>query len=135
MQIPAGEYEYPFRFELPSSIPSSFVGEYGRIAYCIKGVVDRPWRFDHETVSFFTVIGVYDLNSDSSAAVSNSVRLTALFSISIVETNDQGRPKDVWLFVLRVRASIGNGQAGSVRLCPWGDNLSQCNGRQPIVSR
>jgi len=67
MQIPAGEYEYPFRFELPSSIPSSFVGEYGRIAYCIKGVVDRPWRFDHETVSFFTVIGVYDLNSDSSA--------------------------------------------------------------------
>ena len=69
MQISAGEYEYPFQFQLPVSIPSSFVGEYGRIAYSIKGVIDRPWRFDHETVAFFTVVGVYDLNLDPYAAV------------------------------------------------------------------
>ena len=69
MQISAGDYEYPFQFQLPVSLPSSFVGEYGRIAYSIKGVIDRPWRFDHETVAFFTVVGVYDLNLDPYAAV------------------------------------------------------------------
>ena len=69
MQIAAGDYEYPFTFTLPLSVPSSFVGEYGRIAYSIKAVIDRPWRFDHETVAFFTVVGVYDLNNDSSAGV------------------------------------------------------------------
>jgi len=69
MQIAAGDYEYPFTFTLPLSVPSSFVGEYGRIAYSIKAVIDRPWRFDHETVAFFTVVGVYDLNNDSSAGL------------------------------------------------------------------
>ena len=69
MQIEAGEYEFPFQFQLPVTIPSSFVGKHGRIAYSITGVVDRPWRFDHETVAFFTVIGIYDLNKDPSAAV------------------------------------------------------------------
>ena len=73
MQIAAGDYEYPFTFTLPLSVPSSFVGEYGRIAYSIKAVIDRPWRFDHETVAFFTVVGVYDLNNDSSAGVRYSV--------------------------------------------------------------
>ena len=69
MQISAGEYEYPFQFQLPVSIPSSFVEEFGRIAYSINGVIDTPWRFDHETVAFFTVVGVYDLNLDPYAAV------------------------------------------------------------------
>ena len=69
MQIGAGNHEYPFQFQLPENIPSSFVGEYGRIVYSIKAVVDRPWRFDHETVAFFTVDGIYDLNMEPSALV------------------------------------------------------------------
>ena len=78
MQIEAGDYEYPFSFRLPDNIPSSFVGEHGKIAYSIKGVVDRPWRFDHSTVAFFNVVGVYDLNRDPYAAVSikNNLNLT-----------------------------------------------------------
>jgi len=73
MQITAGDYEYPFRLQLPENIPSSFVGEYGRIVYNIKAVVDRPWRFDHETVAFFTVDGIYDLNREPSASSPRSL--------------------------------------------------------------
>lgn len=61
-QIAAGEYEFPFQFQLPENIPSSFVGEHGRVAYSVTGVIDRPWKFDHETVAFFSVVHDYDLN-------------------------------------------------------------------------
>ena len=70
MQIVAGDHKYPFQFQLPVSIPSSFVGGHGRIAYSIKGVVDRPSTFDHETVTFFNVVGVDDFNMDSNAVAS-----------------------------------------------------------------
>ena len=83
MQITAGDYEYPFRLQLPENIPSSFVGEYGRIVYNIKAVVDRPWRFDHETVAFFTVDGIYDLNREPSASVRNYIKdLNFIFQLS-----------------------------------------------------
>ena len=57
-----GEYWEPFQFQLPQNIPSSYVGEHGRVAYSVTGVIDRPWRFDHEAVTFFSVICNYDLN-------------------------------------------------------------------------
>ena len=62
IQIAAGEYQFPFQFQLPQNIPSSFVGEHGRVAYSVTGVIDRPWKFDHEAVAFFSVICNYDLN-------------------------------------------------------------------------
>ena len=71
LEISAGDYEYPFQFQLPTDIPSSFVGRYGKIVYSVTAVVDRPWKFDHETVAFFTVVGVYDLNMDPKALVRN----------------------------------------------------------------
>ena len=70
MHIAAGDYEYPFQFQLPVEIPSSFVGEHGDIVYRVKGVIDRPWKFDHEAVAFFNVVGVYDLNLDPEAGAS-----------------------------------------------------------------
>ena len=60
--IPAGEYEFPFQFQLPQNIPTSFVGAHGRVAYSVTAVIDRPWKFDHEDVAFFSVICNYDLN-------------------------------------------------------------------------
>ena len=56
-QIPAGEYEFPFQFQLPENIPSSFMSEHGRVAYSVTGVID-----DQETVAFFSVVCEYDLN-------------------------------------------------------------------------
>lgn len=86
MHIAAGDYEYPFQFQLPVEIPSSFVGEHGDIVYRVKGVIDRPWKFDHEAVAFFNVVGVYDLNLDPEAGnpqtVSDQKTLGCLCCIS-----------------------------------------------------
>lgn len=60
--IAAGYYEYPFRFELPYNIPSSFEHQYGYIRYTVKAVIDRPWKFDHETKRAFTVVSTLNLN-------------------------------------------------------------------------
>ena len=57
MQIPAGEYEFPFPFQLPENIPSSFMSQHGRVAYSVTGVID-----DQETDAFFSVVCEYDLN-------------------------------------------------------------------------
>ena len=73
IQIEAGDHVFPFQFQLPVSIPSSFVGLHGRIVYSITAVIDRPWKFDHETVAFFTVVGIYDLNLDRSALVKEAI--------------------------------------------------------------
>ncbi|KAG6798960.1 arrestin domain-containing protein 17 [Apis mellifera caucasica] len=63
MTIPFGYHEYPFNFQLPHNIPSSFEHKYGHVRYTIKVVMDRPWRFDHQTKIAFTVISTLDLNA------------------------------------------------------------------------
>ena len=62
MVVNPGTHEYPFAVTLPLVLPSSFEGELGYIRYTAKGVIDRPWRFDHEVKSAFTVIKPLDLN-------------------------------------------------------------------------
>ncbi len=59
---PEGEHEHQFMFTLPEALPSSFEGLHGYVRYWAKGCIDRPWKFDHETKSAFTVICPLDLN-------------------------------------------------------------------------
>ncbi|XP_052099690.1 arrestin domain-containing protein 3-like [Mytilus californianus] len=61
--LPAGKYSYPFRFQLPSSLPSSYEGEYGYVRYYVKAAIMKPWRIDHVAKTAFTVSSVLDLNS------------------------------------------------------------------------
>lgn len=61
--LPAGKYNYPFRFQLPPFLPSSFEGEYGHIRYYIKAAIMKPWRMNHVTKTAFTVSSILDLNS------------------------------------------------------------------------
>lgn len=68
--LPAGKYSYPFRFQLPPSLPSSYEGEYGYVRYYIKAAIIKPWRMDHVTKTAFTVSSVLDLNSLPQASVS-----------------------------------------------------------------
>jgi hypothetical protein len=37
--IAPGEYRYPFEFQLPSDLPSSFRGQYGSVGYAVRAVV------------------------------------------------------------------------------------------------
>lgn len=64
-----GHHEYPFSFQLPHSIPSSFEHSYGYIRYTVKAVIDRPWKFNHESKAAFTVISHLDLNKHRSRCV------------------------------------------------------------------
>lgn len=63
IKIPFGYHKYPFNFQLPYNIPSSFEHKYGHVRYTIKAVMDRPWKFDHQTKIAFTVISTLDLNA------------------------------------------------------------------------
>ncbi|XP_078599304.1 arrestin domain-containing protein 3-like [Branchiostoma floridae x Branchiostoma japonicum] len=65
--LPAGYHEFPFRYQLGTALPSSFEGGIGYVRYSIKGIVDRPWRFDHTTKYAFTILDMYDLNQEQSA--------------------------------------------------------------------
>ncbi|XP_041373505.1 arrestin domain-containing protein 3-like [Gigantopelta aegis] len=64
---PVGRHSYPFAFQLPPNLPSSFEGAHGFVRYHFDGVIDKPWKFDHKTKAAFTVISHLDLNQDPSA--------------------------------------------------------------------
>ncbi|XP_076649562.1 arrestin domain-containing protein 17-like isoform X2 [Halictus rubicundus] len=63
INIPEGHHQFPFQFQVPSNIPSSFEHEHGHIRYTVKAVIDRPWKFDHECKAAFTVVSILDLNA------------------------------------------------------------------------
>jgi Arrestin (or S-antigen), N-terminal domain len=67
--LPAGNYQYPFSFQLPLGLPSSFEGDFGYVRYTIKIVVDRPWKFNYEAKAAIAVNSIYDLNTISLASV------------------------------------------------------------------
>ncbi len=43
LYLEPGVYTYPFRFQLPNDIPTSFEHELGRIRYYINGTINIPW--------------------------------------------------------------------------------------------
>ncbi|GJQ81948.1 hypothetical protein Trydic_g20414 [Trypoxylus dichotomus] len=59
--LPPGTHVYPFSMALPSTVPSSFEGKYGTIRYIAKFAIERPWKWNQETKTAFTVISPYDL--------------------------------------------------------------------------
>ena len=61
-QLPPGNYEWPFSFQLPSTLPTSYEGYYGNIRYWLEARMGRPWKFDHVTKFAFTVLERVDLN-------------------------------------------------------------------------
>ncbi|XP_065335244.1 arrestin domain-containing protein 2-like [Cloeon dipterum] len=58
----AREYKFPFHFNLPQNIPSSFEGQFGHVRYVVCCKVDKPCARDHEAKTMFTVICPLDLN-------------------------------------------------------------------------
>ena len=64
---PAGQHVYPYQFQLPANLPSSYEASIGRVRYFIECVVDRPWKFDYKAKLPFTVNSIYDLNQVESS--------------------------------------------------------------------
>lgn len=63
MEVSAGEYVYPFEYELPNNIAYSVEGKYGEIYYGIKVVLDIPHDIDKEVRLPLTLIRYEDLNT------------------------------------------------------------------------
>lgn len=70
-RLPPGQHFYPFSFQLPPNLPSSFEGGDGYVRYTIRGVIDRSsWiKKDKDTKKPFTVIALLDLNTYPNSAV------------------------------------------------------------------
>ncbi|KAL7750853.1 hypothetical protein RI367_003812 [Sorochytrium milnesiophthora] len=62
--LPPGEYVFPYAFNLPLGIPSSFEegGSSGHIRYKLKGIIDIPFGTDYETITLLVVNAPLSLN-------------------------------------------------------------------------
>ncbi|XP_014476867.1 PREDICTED: arrestin domain-containing protein 3 [Dinoponera quadriceps] len=67
IEIQSGEHKFPFTCTLPHNLPSSFESDYGYVRYTVKSTLDRPWKFDQDVKSPFTVISPLDLNQEPRA--------------------------------------------------------------------
>ncbi|XP_032663974.1 arrestin domain-containing protein 17 isoform X2 [Odontomachus brunneus] len=68
IEIQSGEHKFPFTCSLPNHLPSSFESDFGHVRYIVKATLDRPWKFDQDVKSPFTIISPLDLNQEPRAA-------------------------------------------------------------------
>lgn len=60
---------YPFSFQLPlMNLPSSYLGQHGKVEYLLEANVKRSWKFDFNAKQYITVNSIVDLNNDPVAA-------------------------------------------------------------------
>ncbi|CAH0562300.1 unnamed protein product [Brassicogethes aeneus] len=60
--IEAGQHTFPFTYFISPDLPSTYNGSNGSIHYYIKGIVDRPYKFDYEDKVYFSVFSPIDFN-------------------------------------------------------------------------
>lgn len=63
--LPPGKHMYPFSYELPHHLPTSYEDPNGwaNIRYTVKARIGRSWKFDIESVAVFNVMSPLDLNT------------------------------------------------------------------------
>uniref|UniRef100_A0A914PSW6 Arrestin C-terminal-like domain-containing protein n=1 Tax=Panagrolaimus davidi TaxID=227884 RepID=A0A914PSW6_9BILA len=86
-KIPAGNYQFPFKFKIPINAPKNITEEYGNIRYFIKANINVPWSFDKSVILEFSVFPFIDLNVDSRLAepVINYLEKSGAFSSKAVK--------------------------------------------------
>ena len=96
--VAAGRYEFPFKFQLPSSnLPTSYESKTGYIRYSLTSTISRSWNINHTTKRAITVNEIVDINTPYLAAElssSNEKTLCCLCCasgpISLSVTTDRG---------------------------------------------
>ncbi|XP_060640836.2 arrestin domain-containing protein 2 [Anolis sagrei] len=61
--LPAGKHEFPFTFQLPETLATSFEGKHGNVRYWVKAKLHRPWASVKRAKKEFTVIEPIDINT------------------------------------------------------------------------
>ncbi|NWI21906.1 ARRD2 protein, partial [Crypturellus soui] len=59
----AGRHEFPFTFQLPETLATSFEGKHGSVRYWVKAKLHRPWATVKKAKKEFTVIEPIDINT------------------------------------------------------------------------
>lgn len=60
--LPEGEHRFPFCFQLPGNLSSSFEGEHGYIRYKLKMKIKKSWKKDLKLKRMFVVNEIIDVN-------------------------------------------------------------------------
>ncbi|XP_011861149.1 PREDICTED: arrestin domain-containing protein 2 [Vollenhovia emeryi] len=79
IEIQSGEHKFPFTCSLPTNLPSSFESDFGHVRYTVKATLDRPWKFDQDVKSPFTIVAPLDLNQEPRAAESVEQEMSKTF--------------------------------------------------------
>ncbi|XP_009696231.1 PREDICTED: arrestin domain-containing protein 2, partial [Cariama cristata] len=61
--LQAGRHEFPFTFQLPETLATSFEGKHGSVRYWVKAKLHRPWATAKKAKKEFTVIEPIDINT------------------------------------------------------------------------
>ncbi|XP_077187636.1 arrestin domain-containing protein 2 [Paroedura picta] len=61
--LPAGRHEFPFAFQLPERLATSFEGKHGSVRYWVKAKLLRPWAAAKRATRVFTVLEPLDINT------------------------------------------------------------------------
>ncbi|KAM6235969.1 arrestin domain-containing protein 2 isoform 2-T2 [Porphyrio hochstetteri] len=61
--LQAGRHEFPFTFQLPETLATSFEGKHGSVRYWVKAKLHRPWATVKKVKKEFTVIEPIDINT------------------------------------------------------------------------
>ncbi|XP_065604737.1 arrestin domain-containing protein 2 isoform X1 [Cyrtonyx montezumae] len=61
--LQAGRHEFPFTFQLPETLATSFEGKHGSVRYWVKAKLHRPWATVKKVKKEFTVIDPIDINT------------------------------------------------------------------------
>jgi len=60
--LPEGTHYIPFSFNLPTTIPATYEGAWGKVRYYLKATMVRDWKFDYDVKHHITVLAELDLN-------------------------------------------------------------------------
>ncbi|XP_075405036.1 arrestin domain-containing protein 2 isoform X1 [Tenrec ecaudatus] len=61
--LPPGRHEFPFSFQLPPTLVTSFEGRHGSVRYSVKATLHRPWAPARRARKVFVVIEPVDINT------------------------------------------------------------------------
>ncbi|CAG5121161.1 unnamed protein product, partial [Candidula unifasciata] len=62
VELAQGRHVFPFQFQIPQGLPSSFEDLHGHVRYTVQCTIDKPWKIDHTTKRPFTILSMLDLN-------------------------------------------------------------------------
>uniref|UniRef100_A0A8C4YIY3 Arrestin domain containing 2 n=2 Tax=Gopherus evgoodei TaxID=1825980 RepID=A0A8C4YIY3_9SAUR len=72
--LQAGKHEFPFTFQLPETLATSFEGRHGNVRYWVKAKLHRPWSVVKKAKREFTVIEPIDINTPALLAPQAGVK-------------------------------------------------------------